>query len=149
MFVQYLNFMCVECETERGRCITQLYVDMWAVGVAVCARAARRKIVLLYYERSNLPCEFPKWSNVPVKFLRSNVVKFSLRIKNRLPGYEVGRGQRGDERGVKSSSGSAFIIKIIDYSLHTTQAYALPSSDPADYTDEEMRCITFHSAQFS
>ena len=26
-------------------------------------------------KRSNLPCEFPKWSNVPVKFLRSNVVK--------------------------------------------------------------------------
>ena len=36
------------------------------------------KIVLLYYERSNLPCEFPKWSNVPVKFPRSNVVNFSL-----------------------------------------------------------------------
>ena len=41
-------------------------------------------------KRSNLPCEFPKWSNVPVKFLRSNVVKFSLRIKSRLPGYALG-----------------------------------------------------------
>ena len=51
----------------------------------MASRTARRKIVLLYYERSNLPCEFPKWSNVPVKFLRSNVVKFSLRIKIDYP----------------------------------------------------------------
>ena len=33
---------------------------------------------LLICEWSNLPCEFQKWSNFPVKFLRSKVVKFSL-----------------------------------------------------------------------
>ena len=37
------------------------------------------------YRRSNLLYYLAKWSNLAIKYLRSKVVKFYRRIKNRLP----------------------------------------------------------------
>ena len=62
----------------------------WETGphlVAWGARSARRKFYVIIMYRSNLLYYLAKWSNLAIKYLRSKVVKFWARIKNRLPDY--------------------------------------------------------------
>ena len=65
----------------------------WETGphlVAWGARSARRKFYVIIMYRSNLLYYLAKWSNLAIKYLRSKVVKFWARIKNRLPDYGEG-----------------------------------------------------------